>query len=190
MEKNKIFRKIRSFRNRWSWFWNKQKICYQVKQKGGSIQRKGLHLNVNGKFIFGESLIINSYGIDTFVNTHITVCQNARLIFGNFSGVSSCSIYCAEEIVIGNYVNIGAGCMIMDTDMHSTDWRIRKDRKKDVINAKTSPIRIDDCVFIGARSIICKGVHIGEHSIIAAGSVVVKDVPANEMWGGGILLIL
>lgn len=38
--------------------------------------------------------------------------------------------------------------------------------------------------FIGARSIICKGVTIGDHAMIAAGSVVVGDVPANEVWGG------
>ena len=49
---------------------------------------------------------------------------------------------------------------------------------------KTSPIVIEDDVFIGANSIICKGVHIGARSIIAAGSVVVKDIPRDEVWGG------
>lgn len=72
----------------------------------------------------------------------------------------------------------------MDTNFHSTNWEIRMDRKKDIINAKTAPVKIDDFVFIGARSIICKGVHIGEKSLVAAGSVVVKDIPAGELWGG------
>jgi acetyltransferase-like isoleucine patch superfamily enzyme len=43
---------------------------------------------------------------------------------------------------------------------------------------------IEDDVFIGARSVICKGVTIGARSIIAAGSVVVKDIPADCIAGG------
>ena len=121
---------------------------------------------------------------DRFTNTHIVVCPNAILSIGNNSGITSTAIYCAEKIEIGNYVNIGAGCLVMDTNFHSTNWEIRMDRKKDIINAKTAPVKIDDFVFIGARSIICKGVHIGEKSLVAAGSVVVKDIPAGELWGG------
>lgn len=93
-------------------------------------------------------------------------------------------IQCHEEIIIGNHVNIGAGCMIMDSNFHSTDWRDRLDRRKDIENHRNAPIKIGDVVFIGARSIICKGVTIGDHAMIAAGSVVVSDVPANEVWGG------
>ena len=72
----------------------------------------------------------------------------------------------------------------MDTNFHSTDWRKREHREEDVADAKTAPVVIEDYVFIGARGIICKGVRIGEHSIIAAGSVVVKDIPANCIAGG------
>jgi acetyltransferase-like isoleucine patch superfamily enzyme len=39
-------------------------------------------------------------------------------------------------------------------------------------------------VFIGARCIILKGVTIGEKSIVAAGSVVTKNIPEGEVWGG------
>ena len=105
-------------------------------------------------------------------------------VFWKFSGIFSSSIYCAEKVEIGNYVNIGAGCFIMDTNFHSTNWRHCIDRNLDIVNARTAPVKIDDFVFVGARSIICKGVHIGEHSIISAGSVVVKDVPPNQVWGG------
>lgn len=81
-------------------------------------------------------------------------------------------------------MNIGAGCMIMDSNFHSTDWRDRLDRRKDIQNHRNAAVKIGDVVFIGARSIICKGVTIGDHAMIAAGSVVVSDVPANEVWGG------
>ncbi len=78
----------------------------------------------------------------------------------------------------------GGGTYINDSNHHSTDWRDRADRKLDVQNAKTAPIVIGDYVFIGARCMILKGVTIGEKSIIAAGSVVVKDIPANCIAGG------
>ena len=161
----------------------RHRIAREIRRRGGYIT-KPANLNIEGDFIFGDSLIIGSYGVDVMENSHITVCENATLTFGNNSGISSTSIYCADRIEIGDYVNIGAGCFIMDTNFHSINWRHRKDRSLDIANAKSAPVKIDDFVFVGARSIICKGVHIGEHSIISAGSVVVKDVPSNEVWGG------
>ena len=49
---------------------------------------------------------------------------------------------------------------------------------------KIGKIDIDDNVFIGADAIVFPGVCIGKNSIIAAGAVVSRDVPANEVWGG------
>ena len=46
------------------------------------------------------------------------------------------------------------------------------------------PVIIENSVFIGAQSIILKGVTIGKNSIIGAGSVVTKNVPANQIWAG------
>lgn len=54
----------------------------------------------------------------------------------------------------------------------------------DKIDALSKPIVIEDDVFIGAHSIILKGVNIGQGAIIAAGSVVTKSIPAYETWGG------
>jgi len=48
----------------------------------------------------------------------------------------------------------------------------------------TAPIIIRDYVFIGGSSIILKGVTIGKNSIVAAGSMVTKSIPDNEIWGG------
>jgi acetyltransferase-like isoleucine patch superfamily enzyme len=46
------------------------------------------------------------------------------------------------------------------------------------------PIVVEKGVWIAAGAIIIGGVTIGEHSVIAAGSVVTKDVPANSLVGG------
>ena len=73
--------------------------------------------------------------------------------------------------------------MIFDTDFHSLDWRDRKDGT-DITKRKKASVVIKDLVFIGAHSIILKGVTIGEKSIVGAGSVVAKDIPDGEVWAG------
>ena len=113
-----------------------------------------------------------------------------KLLIGDYSGISSSSVFCKDKIVIGHHVNIGAECVIIDSDFHSTNWEDRADRRNDVRNAKSAPIYIGDYVFIGTRSIILKGVTIGEKTIIMAGSVVNKDIPANCIAGGNPCQIL
>ena len=56
--------------------------------------------------------------------------------------------------------------------------------KNDKLNTKSKNVHLKKNVFIGAHSIILKGVTIGENSIIGAGSVVSKNIPPNQVWGG------
>ena len=51
-------------------------------------------------------------------------------------------------------------------------------------DTKSKAIIINDDVLIGSSCIILKGVHIGAHSIIGAGSVVTKDIPENCIAAG------
>lgn len=102
-------------------------------------------------------------------------------------GMSSTGIYSQNRVEIGNKVLIGAETIIMDTNFHSLDYSIRGTSKEGYLHngtIKTAPVVIGDNVFIGTRCIINKGVNIGEGAIIAAGSVVVTDIPAWEVWGG------
>ena len=77
---------------------------------------------------------------------------------------------------------IGSGCLITDTDSHPLNWedRLHNDDSK----TKSKPIIIEDNVFIGARSIVLKGVTIGRGSVIGAGSVVIHSVPSNVVACG------
>ena len=153
----------------------------------GIYGRPYIIIGKNATVCIGKGFVCRSgadQAIDNSVCSKLIVVDNAKLTIGDYTGISNTTIECNSEVFIGNNVNIGAGTMVFDTDFHSLDWRDRYERKNDIINKKIMPIHIGNCVFIGARSIICKGVTIGDKSIIAAGSVVVKSIPPNEIWGG------
>jgi acetyltransferase-like isoleucine patch superfamily enzyme len=120
-----------------------------------------------------------------------TVNLNSRIEIGDRVGISSACLWAKELIKIGNDVNIGGDCLIMDNDAHPHDYLKRRRLFKEQVGEEeylktipTFPIIIDDDVWIGARCQILKGVHIGARSIIAAGSVVTKDIPADCIAGG------
>ena len=107
---------------------------------------------------------------------------NANLTIGEDVGFSNSTICCREEISIGDHTIIGGNCKIWDTDFHPTS---NEQRIKDInSNAKTSPIHIGRYVFIGAESIVMKGVSIADFAVVGAGSVVRTNIPSNEVWAG------
>ncbi len=129
-------------------------------------------------------MTIAGEGIDNVNRSQIVILKDAVLDVGDNTGMSQVSITCKQKIHIGSNVKIGAGTIIFNTNFHNTDWKIRADYDKGLSSALCAPIHIGDHVFIGIRSIISKGVTIGDRSIIAAGSVVVKDIPSDCMAGG------
>lgn len=112
------------------------------------------------------------------------VNHGARLSIGNNVGMSSTAIVANHNIQIGDFVKIGGGVCIYDTDFHSLDAEIRKNPKLDGEMGKRNSVIIGDNVFIGAHSTLLKGVTIGENSIVGACSVVTKSIPPNEIWAG------
>jgi len=83
--------------------------------------------------------------------------------------------------VIGDYCMFGPGVMILDNDSHNTSIDPLVRRTGEVNEA---PVIIGKNAWVGMRSIIMKGVHLGDNSIIAAGSVVTRDVSPNSLVGG------
>ncbi|NEU69909.1 acyltransferase [Spirosoma agri] len=102
---------------------------------------------------------------------------------GDRVGMSSTALVCHHAITIGNDVTIGGNTVIYDTDFHTLD-SIQRTNFQDNNLAKTAPVIIRDRVFIGSHVTILKGVTIGEDAVIAAGSVVTRNVPDNQLWGG------
>ncbi len=111
------------------------------------------------------------------------VDNDAELIIGNNVGMSQTAIVASLSVLIKDNVKIGGGTRIYDTDFHSLDAKFRNSID-DIKYRKCEPIIIGNNVFIGAFSIILKGVVIGDNSIVGAGSIVTKSIPANQIWAG------
>lgn len=136
------------------------------------------------QIIFGKNVWFNNYhNTGWYTKSNITVKKNGILKIDEGTGLNGVLLYCCKSIEIGKRVKIGGGTRIYDTDFHPTDWRVRYGSKNPT-DTKVAPIVIEDDVFIGTDCIIGKGRHIGARSIIAAGSVVVKDIPADCIAGG------
>lgn len=86
---------------------------------------------------------------------------------------TNATLNCFHHIVIGDDCGIGDNVKISDSDNHSID---RKD--------PVAPVVIGDHVWIGSNAIITAGVTIHDGAVVAAGAVVVKDVPAHTLVGG------
>lgn len=140
----------------------------------------------NGRIIIKKNVVINSKYRHNPIggNTFTTFWTKKEGIITIESGarISNSSFVSEKEIYIGKNVYIGGDCKIYDTDFHSLQFE-KRIQKPDV-SIKSAKVIIKDGAFIGTGTIIMKGVTIGQNSVVGAGSVVVKDIPENEIWGG------
>lgn len=127
---------------------------------------------------FCAHLILDECGAWVNIDKGATFGDNVKL--GNGAGIgANCSI--PSGVTIGDHGMIG-----IDVLMFTNEHRYEDLTTPMGLQGRTEiePIVIGNDVWIGSRSLIMKGVHIGDGAIIAAGSVVTKDVPPYEIWGG------
>lgn len=134
----------------------------------------------NGRY-FPSQLIIKNNAIlevigdfQIYTGCNIWVNENAKLLLGSGYINSGLNLSCFESIEIGYGVVISENVTIRDSDNHYIN-----DQK-----TNKSPIKIGNHVWIGLGAIILKGVTIGDGAAIAAGSIVLKDVPPNSLVAG------
>ena len=117
---------------------------------------------------------------------------SGEVIIGKNTQING-EIICTNKVVLGDNIFLAWGVSLFDNDSHSLDYNDRINdmtsqlndirngdsfiKNKDWSIVKSGPINIKDYAWIGMNSIILKGVTIGEGAIVAAGSVVTKDVP-------------
>ena len=107
-----------------------------------------------------------------FTGVRLEVWKGAEISIGNGNYLNR-----NTGVVAGQSVRIGRDCMIardvliMDTGQHALPGQ----------PPQIAPVVVEDRVWIGARAIILKGVHLGHDSIVGAGAIVTKSVPPNTV---------
>lgn len=197
----KLLRKflyIRPFlRKKWYLSWNPVYFRIMGVEFGPGLRvHNKVYLESKGRITIGKEFHFTSGDSINPICRNIrgglyAMTESARIEIGDRVGISSACLWSKERITIGNDVNIGGDCLIMDNDAHPIDYLQRRKSYSEEVGQEaysktigTAPIRIDDDVWIGARCLILKGVHIGARSVIAAGSVVTRDIPSDVVAGG------
>ena len=130
-----------------------------------------IHLGVGAELVVsGTAQILR--GCRVFVH------NGGRLTMGSRSYVNDCStLTCFEEITIGSGCSISWNTNIMDTNVHELTVAGTPRRR-------SASVRLGDNVWVGSGATILAGVHVGEGAVIAAASVVTKDVPPGVLVAG------
>lgn len=152
---------------------------------GDNFRPKGrIRIRCRGRITVGNDVSINSSimanPLGGNVCTILVAQPGASIQIGDRSGISNAAIFASKGITIGNDVMIGAGVKIYDSDFHPVEFAARQRHD----TPKAAEVIIEDGAFIGAQSIILKGVTIGRNSVVGAGSVVTKRIPENQVWAG------
>ena len=177
--------------NRWLFWLNdvdygaRLNVCNRFYLK----KARGSHIIIGDDFTFSSGEAINP--LSRNLRGCIFADRGATIRIGHHTGISSACIWAKTGITIGNRVKIGGDCILLDTDAHNLDYRIRASRERtpdglpiDGATAASRPIIIEDDVLIGTRCIILKGVTIGARSIIGSGSVVTHSIPPDSIAAG------
>lgn len=143
---------------------------------GGNLRRGSraetfLKLHDNGVFRVKQRFQL-------FFGASVEVTKNACLTVGKGYLNTGSSIMCTQSITLGNGVFVARNVYITDSDHHAL-----LDTEGNPRNLP-APVRIGDHVWIGYGAVILKGVSIGDGAVIAAGSVVTRDIPARCLAAG------
>lgn len=133
-----------------------------------------VYLNKFGELRVGKRLKI----IGRPWGTQLTVVKGAKLTIGDDVLINAgVGIAANQEVYIGNHVKIGPRTSIFDSAYHALE-------PADEAASLHKKIVIHDNAWIGTGALILPGVTIGRNAVVAAGSTVTRDVPANTVVAG------
>lgn len=130
---------------------------HQVTIGNRCLLEHGIHFKFDGIWKPGPSIII---GNDVIIG------------FG-------CEFNIRNRIQVGDNTLIASGCKFIDHDHGIGAGELIRNQPGPEI-----PIKIGRDVWLGCNAVVLKGVEIGDGAVIAAGSVVNRDIPAGEIWAG------
>jgi acetyltransferase-like isoleucine patch superfamily enzyme len=151
------------------WFVNPIK---HHKGKGSLVRRRTrMDLMPFNNFVLGKDSTIEDFST---VNNGV-----GDVIIGDRTRIGMANVLIGP-VSIGNDVMFAQNVVLSGLNHGYEDVNLPPSLQK----VETKPIAIEDQVWIGANAVVTAGVTVGKHSIVAAGCVVVKDVPPYAIVGG------
>ncbi|MBR4729853.1 MAG: acyltransferase, partial [Prevotella sp.] len=123
------------------------------------------------RFSLGDYSIVESYSCINNAVGDVIIGDHTRV------GLHNTVI---GPVTIGNHVNLAQGITVTALNHNFAEKGLRIDEQ----GVSTTPVTIGDDIWIGANAVILPGVTIGNHSVVAAGAVVTKDVPPHTLVAG------
>jgi acetyltransferase-like isoleucine patch superfamily enzyme len=147
--------------------------------------RYGRRLQLGPRTVFTGRLVLGpgvqvTIGADCRIGKRVLITGRGQVSVGNNTLLNGCWIGCEQKVDIGSFCLI-SDCDIADTAFHNLSPRLRHEP---LIERTVAPVQIGDNVWIGARSIVLKGVTIGNDSVVGAGTVVRENVPPRVVVAG------
>jgi len=155
--------------------------CEGLPEDRMQAKRRMVAFNATGPDTLDERarLVNEIFGKETkaWIEPPFYFCYGTNIEIGEGTYINfNCNFVDDTKIIIGKNVLFGPAVTIA-TVGHPINLNYREYMYAD-------PVRIEDNCWIGAGSTICPGVTIGENSVIGAGSIVTKDIPANSVAVG------
>jgi len=172
-------------------FYSKLMLTYKVgiKFEGQTIIRGKPIIQISdlARVVIGSNVTLNSRNYGYHVNMHSPVKivadrENAVIKIGKNTRINGACLHAYSKIEVGDNCLIAANVQIFDANGHDISF----DNPANRINtsSKGKPIIIEDNVWIGLNAVILPGVRIGHGAVIAANTVVAKDVPPMVVFAG------
>ncbi len=141
-----------------------------------------LTLNGRGCVTIGERTALG-YSLAPRIGNGANLLQarekGSRIDIGpNCAFSNNVTIVAIMQVTVGEDCLVGDQVMIVDSDFHGIAPHLRR------TPGESAPVHIGRNVWLGSRAMVLKGVTIGDHAVVAAGSLVTKDVPAGTLVAG------
>ena len=154
------------------WFIRMLAPLYQHRGKHAVIHRSvRMDTPPYRKFFLGDYSVVESFACINNAVGDVMIGDHTRI------GLHNTII---GPVTIGNHVNLAQGITVTALNHNFSD----AEKSIDEQGVNTTPVVIGDDIWIGANAVILPGVTIGSHSVVAAGSVVTKDVPPHSLVAG------
>jgi acetyltransferase-like isoleucine patch superfamily enzyme len=164
---------------RGAWYKLKFKLLRRRVIIGKRFRVEGrLDIRGPGTVIFGDDCGVVSTRYQ--VTTPWTHTREAVIRLGDHVLLTGTRFGCVARIEVADYAGL-SDARIMDSDFHAIET---KDGHRSATHGRTKPVIIGRNVWLGAGSMVLKGVTIGENAVVGAGSVVATNVPANAIVFG------